>query len=231
MPLEPAEVYARYAKLFETAERMEVRRPGSRAERERILLVDYDSTQSKPDMQEALTALTANGEVVSKTVSFREMAMPGHSIDEDRETERQNVRTALQTYDPSVIFLFGGDTGDYQPVLQWAQSQHAAVIYFLDLPAPALVADGELPEVAAKWELLHGADVVFVPTEDQKVRLERTFPKLKTIAVPAAQQVSQNEQSAPELRKDLLRLIAVGRATAGSKARQAQKEVQVCHSR
>jgi hypothetical protein len=227
MPLEPSDVYSRFAQLFETAERMEVRRPGSRAEEERVLVLIDSDQQLQAQMREALVALAANGEVVTRT----------HQIErvEEDDLTAANLQTLLSGYDPSAIFLFSQNLGVYSPILQWADTQQSTVIYFPDSGAAAASEDAgsgqEFEEVAAIGELLHGVDVVYAPTEEQKARLGRAFPDLRSIAVPASQQVSGRREPLAASWKDLLRIIRLGHASRSSRRRQAQKEVQVCHSR
>lgn len=234
MPLEPRDVYARFAQLFETAERMEVRRPGSRAEEERVLVVVDRDDQLQPEMREALAALAANGEVVTKTLPVQRPASTIQREDRDHLTGT-SLQDALDGYDPSAIFLLSQDVSVYGPVLQWAEAQQSTVIYFPDCGAATAVEGAgsghEFEEVAAIGELLHGVDVVYAPTEEQKARLERAFPDFRSIAVPASQQVSDQREPVAASWKDLLRIIRLGHASRMSRRHQAQKEVQVCHSR
>jgi hypothetical protein len=223
MPRDPSEVYARFAQLFETGERMEVRRPGSRAERERILVLEAESAQPQQELQQALAALAANGEVASRTLGVRELVAPRCAADAGQDSFADHVATVLETYDPSVIIIVcGQEVSVYQRVLEWAKPQRVPVIYLLGFPAAGLQQGSprgaSFDENAGISALLHGVDVIYAPTQDHKARLQRAFPQLETIAAPAEQQVTDERQAAPEFQKSLLRIIALGHATVGSRA-------------
>lgn len=236
MPLEPADVYARFAKLFEAAERMEVRPPGSRAERERILAVTNHSPLMQRRIEEALATLTANGEVTSRTVTSQRLVGAGESLCRDSFCD-ESIATSLDAYGPSVIFLCGYPASTYKSILQWARQRQVPVIYFFD---PGMVGGGsdeprsgrEPDGVAAISDLLADVDVIYAPTEELKARLEREFPKLRTVAAADAQQYLDKQQPLTASRRELLHIIALGHAAVSSPGkRQAKKEVSGCHVR
>lgn len=233
MPLEPADVYARFAKLFEAAERMAVQRPGSRAERERILVVTNDSVLMQQKLEEALATLAINGEVTSRTVIGRQLVGAVESPFPDGLCD-EGIATSLDSYSPSVIFLCGKAVSTYKSILQWTKRQQVPVVYFLDHGTEGLGSDErisrtELDEVAALSELFHDVDVIYAPTEELKARLEREFPKLRTVAAPGAPQDLDQRQPLIAFRHELLRVIALGHASVSSREnRQVKKEVGVC---
>jgi hypothetical protein len=78
-------------------------------------------------------------------------------------------------------------------------------------------------------ELLHGAEVIFAPSEELKAQLKQASPELRRVVAPGR---SSNRPAAfGHLRLELLDITAMTHAAAGSpERRQKKKEVGVCQA-
>jgi hypothetical protein len=187
MPLEPRDVFLRFAQLFQTAQRMEVRRPGSVAERERILFIaDDDIPGIREAFEKPLEPLVARGEIATGLLTQEQLRAECGSLGECGSLERE-----LNAFTPSVI-VFGRYSGSaYRTALDWARREKVPVIYLIDddgLFSPS----GDLDELEdatrgppereqSVSEMLRTADLVYASTPKLKSRLLSDFPHLPIV--------------------------------------------------
>lgn len=229
MPTVPADVYDRYAQLFESAERMTVRPPGARIEKERILVLTSQGFDLPQTLKEGLAALMANGVVLSREVSLeaRASVKQGPSAD---HLAADSVEGLFEEFDPSVIFVLGRALGAYESALLWAKDRRVPVIYIvgdsLDLTSEATVS-GSGWKSPALSNLLQQSDLIYAPSEQQRDSLERAFPDGPLIA--AATHWDDRQYTPPTSpRHELWALIASGHRAVGLSDLGDKKEVRVC---
>ena len=182
-PVEPQEVFSRFAEIFRAAQRMEVRPPGAAAERERLLFV---ANANVPTLQlsfdKPLAPLVGRGEVATQLLTERELKALGAVSDVERYLDR---------YGPSAIIFCRYSGAGHEPIVAWARREHVPVIYHIDddlLGVPEVVgrrkfelhnAPERLDTVKA---LLQSADLVYASTHRLKARLLDRFPNLGIVA-------------------------------------------------
>jgi glycosyltransferase involved in cell wall biosynthesis len=191
MPLEPRDVFSRFAELFRAAERMEVHRPGSVAERERILFIANDKLPTyQLSFEKPLAALITRGEIGTALLTEREMrAEPG--LLGDSEQEAAWLERRLNRFNPSTIIFCRYSGPAYKPILNWALRQSVPVIYHIDddlLGVPPEIGRRKhvvhnAPErIKTVTELLTSADLVYASTAKLKARLLGYLPSLPIVA-------------------------------------------------
>jgi glycosyltransferase involved in cell wall biosynthesis len=186
MPLDPADVFARFAQIFRAAERMDVRPAGSVAERERLLFV---ANGNLPTLQlsfaKPLAPLIARGEIATQLVT--EPQLKSLAGDENPA----GIERYLDRYGPSAIVFCRYSGPAYEPILTWARRQQVPVIYHIDddlLGVPLVIGERKFafhnaPERRqAVTALLKAAEVVYASTEALKARLLGYFPGLNIVA-------------------------------------------------
>jgi glycosyltransferase involved in cell wall biosynthesis len=190
MPLDPREVFYRFAELFQSARRMEVRAPGSVAERERILLVANSNIPTlQLSFEKPLAPLVGRGEVVTRLLTEQDFRAQGDPL---KDSDAPGVLDGfLNRYSPSVIVFCRYSGPGYERVLDWARREQVPVIYHVDddlLGVPRDVGERKFeihnaPERrAAVAELLNSADLVYASTDRLKARLHDYFPDLPIVA-------------------------------------------------
>jgi hypothetical protein len=190
MPLKPTEVFRNYAQLFQAARRMEVRSPGSVAERERILFVANEpSAGPHLGFHNALAPLVARGELAMSWLTERD-------IDARHEIEKsQAIRRRLDSYNPSAIVLHGYRGAASAAIVDWAAREQVPVIYWVtdDCMADSLRSPAQRPTdsdehqpLRVMKDLLPCADLIYVSTETLKAQLLGYFPCLPIVAGKAS---------------------------------------------
>jgi hypothetical protein len=185
MPLDPREVFSRFAEIFQSAERIEVRPVGSVAEHERILFV---ANGNLPTLQlsfdKPLAPLVGRGEMASELLTEPEIRGAG-------EAGETLLTQYLDRYGPSLIVFCRYSGPGYEPILAWARREQVPVIYHIDddlLGIPAAIGERKFamhnaPErLKTVKTLLNRADVVYASTERLKARLFGYFPGLPILA-------------------------------------------------
>lgn len=190
MPLDPREIFSRFARIFRAAERLEVRPPGSVAERERLLFV---ASGKLPTLQlsfdKPLAPLVGRGEIATQLLAERELR--DLSGPDEGAGSAAAIDAYLDGYGPSsIVFCRYGGPG-YEPILAWARREQVPVIYHIDddlLGVPAAIGERKFalhnaPERRrAVTELLSSADLVYASTEKLKARLLERIPDLPIVA-------------------------------------------------
>jgi hypothetical protein len=125
IPLEPREVFSRFARIFRAAERMEVRPAGSVAERERLLFVTSgDKATLERDFTAPLAPLIARGEMAAQVVTEQDLAGP-----EGMAPLAQTIARFLDGYGPSAVVFSGYSGSAFEPIVAWARREQIPIIY------------------------------------------------------------------------------------------------------
>jgi hypothetical protein len=190
IPLDPRDVYARFARLFEAARRIEVRPPGSVAERERILFIANDSgSKAQLSVEELLAPQIARGEFVTGLLTPSQLCPASHPLGADGR-QSAPIEGKLNAFNPSVLFLCGSHGPCAQSTLEWARRRGVPIICHVDDDlldgSPVTGGDNdELPDHEPLKEvenLLSSATVIHASTESLKSRLLGQFPQIPGIA-------------------------------------------------
>jgi glycosyltransferase involved in cell wall biosynthesis len=188
MPLDPEEVFSRFAELFLASERMEIRPPAAVAERERILFVANSHIPTlQLSFEKPLASLIARGEFASRLLTEPELRRRS----DDCAALVEWVENYLNGYNPSAIIFCRYSGPGYEPILEWARRERVPVIYHIDddlLAVPTAIGDRKAayhnaPErLATVTSLLNAADLIYASTERLKSRLLRDFPGRPIVA-------------------------------------------------
>jgi hypothetical protein len=189
MPLDPREVFSRFAEIFQAAERMEFRPAGSIAESERILVVANGNLPTlQLSLERPLASLIGRGKVAMELLTERQLREAEQSVESRASPE---VEHYLDRYGPSAIIFCRYSGPNYAPILAWARREQVPVIYHIDddlLGIPAAIGERKFamhnaPErLETVKTLLNRADVVYASTERLKARLLGYFPGLPILA-------------------------------------------------
>jgi glycosyltransferase involved in cell wall biosynthesis len=185
MPLEPCDVYSRFAELFQAAHRREPRQPGSVAERERILLVaDSNDPTLQLSFDRPLEPLVGRGEIATALLTKGDLS----------NREAKWVNGYLDGYNPSSIIFSRYSGPSHRAILQWARRECVSAIYHVDEDLFGTRDGKALEHSGAVKELLNSVDLVYASTEGVKQWLLDQFPKLAVV-------VGQIEHSSAVLRQ------------------------------
>ena len=189
MPLNPHDVFLRYAKLFETARRVEIKPTGFHPERERVLFV---ANGNVPTLQlsftKPLAPLVERGEIVSELLTEHDLSS---CLDANPAGSVLDIDEMLDSFNPSVIVFCRYSGPSYEPVVDWARRNDVPVVYHIDDDLLAIPPDigqrkfqhHNAPErIAAVRYLLDHADLVYASTEKLRRRLLDYFPNLRILA-------------------------------------------------
>jgi glycosyltransferase involved in cell wall biosynthesis len=190
IPLDPAEVYARYARLFETARTVDFRPQAFVPERERILFVANANVPTlQLSFEKPLRPMVARGEIATDLLTEQELnETPGQSGD---QTEADGVNRRLDGFDPSVIIFCRYSGPASKHVLEWARRNCVPVIYHIDddlLAVPTDIGQRKFElhnspqRLATVRSLLTSADLVYASTEKLRTRLLGYFPGLPVLS-------------------------------------------------
>lgn len=185
--LEPAEVYSRYAAIFDSVGRREVRPLGAAPERERILFVANANVPTlQLSFEKPLAPLVARGEITTQLLTETQLReQPDLLGDSAREAEWLNRH--LDSFGPSIVIFCRYSGPAYRPILEWARRQNVPVMYHIDDDLLAIPEDigarkhalHNAPErLETVRELLGAADLVYASTDKLRARLLEYFPGL-----------------------------------------------------
>lgn len=190
IPLEPREVFSRFATIFQAARRTEIRPPAAAAERERLLFV---ANANLPTLQlsfdKPLAPLIGRGEIATRLLTERDLSGLAHA--NDAAAGPAEIEDYLDRYGPSSIIFCRYSGPGYEPILAWAQREQVPVIYHIDddlLGVPPVIGQRKFelhnaPErLQALMTLLQSADLVYASTESLKKRLLGYLPDLPIVA-------------------------------------------------
>lgn len=185
--LDPSEVYARYAAIFETVTAREVRPLGAAAERERILFVANANVPTlQLSFEKPLASLVARGEVTTQLLTEAQLrAEPDLLGDSAREV--QWIDRYLDSYGPSIVVFCRYSGPASTPIVDWARRRNVPVMYHIDDDLLAIPADvgarkhalHNAPErLETVRQLLLAADLVYASTDKLRAKLLEYFPGL-----------------------------------------------------
>jgi glycosyltransferase involved in cell wall biosynthesis len=186
--LDPAIVYSRYAEIFRTVARMDIRPIGAAAERERLLFVANAHVPTlQLSFEKPLAPLVNRGEIKTELLTEHFLRQqPDLLGDEDRQAEW--ICRYLDRYGPSMIIFCRYSGPAYRPIIEWARHNRVPVLYHIDddlLAIPAEIGERKhalhnTPErLKTVRELLTSADLVYASTEKLRARLLHYFPDLR----------------------------------------------------
>jgi glycosyltransferase involved in cell wall biosynthesis len=191
MILNPAEVYARYAAIFESVLRAEVRPVGAVAERERLLFVANANVPTlQLSFEKPLAPLVNRGEVRSELLTEAALREePGLLGDPQREAEW--IGRYLDGYGPTAIIFCRYSGPAHRPIVEWARRERIPVVYHIDDDLLAIPPDvgarkhalHNSPErIATVRSLLQSADLVYASTAKLRSKLLEYFPDIPVVA-------------------------------------------------
>lgn len=183
MPLDPADVFSRYAQLFDTARSVEIRPPAFVRERERILFIANANVPTlQLSFEKPLAPLVGRGEFTTELLTESDV----------RDcTDAAAIEHRLDGFDPSVLIFCRYSGPGYSEIVDWARRNDVPVIYHIDDDLLAIPPDigqrkfelHNAPErLSAVRSLLTSADLVYASTERLRERLLGYFPDLPIVA-------------------------------------------------
>lgn len=211
MILDPHDVFSRFAQLFEAAARMDVRKPGSVAERQRLLFITNGGrTGLQDEFERVLAPLIARGEVTTMVMTAPDLEASGGKRNAPR------LCLDLDRTNPSVIVICDYRGPAAQRIIEWARGQDVPVITSGNADAPN--GGGKIlsnPAEDRPWPL----DLLVNNVDERLAISRRTLPKAK-------------QSDSPERRREqLLDLLQRAQEVVREQRDQAYKnrKVQVCH--
>lgn len=211
MILDPHDVFSRFAQLFEAAARMDVRKPGSVAERQRLLFITNGGrTGLQDEFERVLAPLIARGEVTTMVMTAPDLEASGGKRNAPR------LCLDLDRANPSVIVICDYRGPAAQRIIEWARGQDVPVITSGNADAPN--GGGKIlsnPAEDRPWPL----DLLVNNVDERLAISRRTLPKAK-------------QSDSPERRREqLLDLLQRAQEVVREQRDQAYKnrKVQVCH--
>ena len=187
MPLDPRDVFSRYARLFQSAARAQIRAPGSVAERDRLLFVANGNVPTlQLSFEKPLAPLVARGEIATRLLTEAELREKAAAM-VGQERFDEWIGGYLDDYNPAAIVFCRYSGPSYRFILDWARRRRVPVIYHIDddlLSVPAEIGDrkaafhNDRERLAAVTELMTSADLVYASTPKLGNRLLDRFPRL-----------------------------------------------------
>lgn len=189
--LEPGEVFRRFAELFETAARLEVRPAGAVAERERLLFVANARVPTlQLSFERPLAALIARGEFTTDLLTEQDLRdLSKRTEDGGPNTDR--LLSYLDRFNPSAIVFCRYSGPNSSAIIDWARDRKVPVVYHIDddlLNVPAELGERKQafhssPErLQAVRDLLKSANIVYASTDRLGRKLADYDPELPIVA-------------------------------------------------
>lgn len=179
MPLEPADVFARYARIFETADRIEVRAGMAGADRKRVLIVANAHLPTiQVCLERPLKPLVQSGELVLDLLT--ETRLTNIEARSGRQGAEDWIANALDWFAPDTV-VFSRYSGPHSTaIINWAKRNSVPTVYHLDddlLAVPRSLGERKhayhnAPErLATVRELLGTVDLIYTSTEVLRERI------------------------------------------------------------
>ena len=213
MILDPRDVFSRFAQLFEAAARMDVRNPGSVAERLRLLFIaNGESTGLQVEFERVLAPLIARGEVTTMLMTGPELEGSAEECDAPR------ICLDLNRANPSVIVFCDYRGRAAQAVIDWARRLDVPVIARGNAGDPKATGPKILSDLHDDWPW--PLDLLVNNVDERLAITERTLPKTKQSHSPA------------RFREQLLDLLRRAQEVVREQRDQAYKnrKVRVCQT-
>jgi len=191
MPLDAREVFGNFARLFQAAERLELRPPSPSVEHERIQFVaNADIPSLQLSFEKPLAPLVRRGAIATDLLTEQHLrAVPG--LVKNADALQAWINRRLDAFGPSIIIFCRYSGPAYQTILAWARRRHVPVLYHIDDDLLAIPPDiGEkkfafhnAPErLDTVRSLLNQADLVYASTEKLRARLLTYVPDAPLVA-------------------------------------------------
>jgi glycosyltransferase involved in cell wall biosynthesis len=182
MILDPAEIYARYAQIFRTVLRTDLRPTGARPERERILFIANANVPTlQLSFEKPLEPLVARGEITTRLLTDDWLS---------RE-QPTRIEQELNLYSPSAIVFCRYSGAHSRPIMEWAERQGVPAIYHIDDDLLAIPPEVGLlkhslhnsrQRLSAVRELLTSVDLVYASTDKLRCKLLHYYADLPVVA-------------------------------------------------
>jgi glycosyltransferase involved in cell wall biosynthesis len=191
MPIDPSDVYQRFAQLFKMASRAEFRPAGFLPEKERILFVANAALPTlQVSFEKPLAPLVGRGEIVTRLLTEQDLDAGADFESSPRSGEERAIR-ALDEFQPTaIVFCRYSGPGSWS-IIEWARREGVPTIYHIDDDLLAIPPDiGErkfaMHNSRDRLEVVRGllgsADLEYASTERLRSRLLEYVPDLNVIA-------------------------------------------------
>jgi glycosyltransferase involved in cell wall biosynthesis len=191
MPLGAEEVFSRFAELFHSVRRLELRPTAFALERERMLFVANANVPTlQLSFERPLAPLVARGEITAKLLTEQEIREWVGGV-ANRALESESLERYLNGFDPSVIIFCRYSGWGSGGIIEWARRNAITSIYHIDDDLLAIPPDigqrkFELHNAPERLEavrfLLNSVDLVYASTDKLRRRLLEYFPDLRVVS-------------------------------------------------
>jgi glycosyltransferase involved in cell wall biosynthesis len=193
MPIEPRDVFMRFAQIFEAASRLRVPRGARPVAVDRFLFI---ANAHLPTLQvcleRPLAPLVRSGELATELLTETELRDRERMLG-SAEAVTEWVGRTFERFAPDAL-IFSRYSGPYATsMLEWARRNHVPVLYHLDdnlLAVPKELGERKyayhnVPErIDTVRTLLAGSDIVYVSTERLRERILGDYPDIVAVAGP-----------------------------------------------
>jgi len=193
VPVDPSEVFARYASIFEAAGRFEPRVRSVPVERQRLLIV---ANAHLPTVQvcieHPLRPLIGSGQLLTELLTEPMLRAQMQRLDSVAAVAAW-IDRQLDQFRPDVLIFSRYSGPCSSEILGWARRNSVPVIYQIDddlLGVPRSLGEAKFayhndPErVATVRTLLAGSDLVYAATEALRERLNAAVPGVEAVTGP-----------------------------------------------
>lgn len=191
IPTDPAEVFARYAEIFDAAARIRIGSGVRPVERQRLLIVANAHLPTvQVCLERPLSALIRSGEIATELLTEARLREQQRLLG-SQDAVAGWVRRSLEAFAPDTI-IFSRYSGPYSKVIvEWARANCVPIIYQVDddlLSVPLSLGKSKhayhnAPErLAAVRSLLGEADLVYASTQRLRERLLGQAPGARIVA-------------------------------------------------
>jgi hypothetical protein len=218
MPLDPQDVFCRFAELFEAARRMDVRSPASSVERERLLFIaDKGPSALKSTVERILAPLVASGEIATSFVTWRAL---GSKFD-DGDPDLECIGRKLAHVNPSLVLIGDDEKTICKAVLDWAGERNVPVVALTHTVHDKRRAQCDEIPTDGEESWISGLDLLINNVDERVTIGGRVQPE------------QEGQSSAARLREQLLDIILRAHEIVRSRCNQGAKikEVSVCQIR
>lgn len=193
MPLDPADVFRRYAALFDAADGLEARRGTRGVDRQRLLIVANAHLPTvQVCLERPLRPLVQSGEFITELLTETRLRNLRATLGSADEVGCW-IERKLEDFAPDAV-IFSRYSGPHAPdILDWADSRSIPTIYHIDddlLGVPRSLGEKKhayhnAPErLATVRSLLERADLVYASTQVLRQRLLTYLPDIQVVAGP-----------------------------------------------
>jgi len=191
MPIDPVDVFTRFAAIFRSSERMTVPSGGGQPERQRLLIVANAHLPTvQVCLEHPLRSLVRSGELRIELLTEHRLKQQSLRLGSNAAVEDWLGR-ALDHFNADAIMFSRYSGPHHQRIRDWATQSGVPAIYHVDddllgVPeslGPAKHAYHNAPErLATVRSLLTQCDLVYASTEVLRRRLTSLFPGISAVA-------------------------------------------------